>query len=66
MQEARISKATMAAEGQMTENPGFSRLLELLHGSYLRKGVRKSVASKLEEVSVYYTAIQPVGLLHSL
>ncbi|CAI8034886.1 HAUS augmin-like complex subunit 4 [Geodia barretti] len=32
-----------------TETPGFSRLMELLQGSYLRKGVRKSVASKLEE-----------------
>ena len=40
----------MAAE---TETPGFSRLMELLQGSYLRKGVRKSVASKLEEVSIY-------------
>ena len=35
-----------------TENPGFSRLTELLQGSYLRKGVRTSVASKLEEVSI--------------
>ena len=42
--------ALMAEERQRTDNPGFSRLLELLHGSYLRKGVRNSVASKLEQV----------------
>ena len=38
-------------EGQRTATPGFSRLLELLHSSYLRKGVRKSVADKLDEVN---------------
>lgn len=37
-------------EEQRSDNPSFSRLLELLHGSYLRKGVRSSVASKLEQV----------------
>ena len=40
------------AEGRQTETPGLSRLLELLHSSYLRQGVRKSVASKLEQVSL--------------
>ena len=35
------------------DNPGFSRLLELLHGSYLKRGVRSSVASKLEQVDVH-------------
>lgn len=38
------------AEGQKNYNPEYSRLLELLHGSYLRKGVRTSLASKLEQV----------------
>ena len=42
--------AGMAEERQRTDIPNFSRLLELLHGSYLRKGVRNSVASKLEQV----------------
>lgn len=36
-----------------SDNPGFSRLLELLHGSYLKKGIRNSVASKLEQVDVH-------------
>ena len=38
-------------EEQDKDNPGFNRLMDLLHSSYLRKGVRNSVASKLEEVS---------------
>ena len=48
------------AEG---ENAGFCRLLELLHGSYLRRGVRSSVASRLEQVYTCTVFIDHV-LLH--
>ena len=38
------------SEELRAENSGFSRLLELLHGGYLRRGVRSSVAGRLEQV----------------
>ena len=47
----------MAEDKQRAENPGFSRLLDLLNGSYLSKGVRSSVASKLELVQYINTCI---------
>lgn len=38
------------ADKLRADNPGFSHLLDLLHGGYLRGGVRSSVSGRLEQV----------------